>query len=100
MAVIMDLRYLHYALAVATHRSYRRAAVALRIRRSTLARRIRDVEHEIGFRLFESAAEGARLTEAGKTFVSRSRRTAYVHGNILRAGSSRGLESRLRRDIR
>jgi DNA-binding transcriptional LysR family regulator len=96
----MESRYLHYALAVATHRSYRRAAVALRIRRSTLDRRIRDVENEIGFTLFEWVAGGTRLTEAGKAFVSRSRRSAYVHGRALRAGSSRGLASRLRRDIR
>jgi DNA-binding transcriptional LysR family regulator len=96
----VELRYLHYALAVATHRSYRRAAVALRIRRSTLDRRIRDVEDAIGYSLFENAADGTRLTEAGKIFISRSRRTAYVYGNLLRAGSSRGLESRLRRDIR
>jgi DNA-binding transcriptional LysR family regulator len=96
----MEVRYLHYALAVATHRSYRRAAVALRIRRSTLDRRIRDVEKEIGFPLFESAAEGTRLTEAGKAFVGRMRRTAYLHGQALGAGSSRGLQSRLRRDIR
>jgi len=96
----MELRYVHYALAVATHRSYRRAAVALGIRRSSLDRRIRDVEDEIGFPIFESVADGTRLTEAGKAFVSRLRRTAYLHGNALRAGSSRGLESRLRRDIR
>jgi DNA-binding transcriptional LysR family regulator len=96
----MESRYLHYALAVATHRSYRRAAVALRVRRSALDRRIRDVENEIGFALFERVADGTRLTEAGKAFVSRSRRRAYLHGHVLRAGSSRGLEWRLRRDIR
>jgi DNA-binding transcriptional LysR family regulator len=89
-----------YALAVATHRSYRRAAIALRIRRSTLARRIRDVESEIGFRLFEHNSEGARLTEAGKVFVNQTRRGAFNYGKILRVGSTRGLEARLRRDSR
>jgi DNA-binding transcriptional LysR family regulator len=93
-------RYVLYALAVATHRSYRRAAIALRVRRSTLARHIRDVESEIGFRLFEHHSQGARLTKAGKVFVNQARRGAFTYGKVLRVGSTRGLEARLRRDSR
>jgi DNA-binding transcriptional LysR family regulator len=85
---------------VATHRSYRRAAIALRVRRSTLARRIRDVEGEIGFRLFEQHSEGARLTEAGKVFVNQTRRGVFNYGRVLRVGSIRGLDARLRHDSR
>jgi DNA-binding transcriptional LysR family regulator len=65
----LDLRYLRYALAVAENTSFRKAAVSLGVVQSTLSRRIKLLEHRIGFPLFERSHVGVRLTAAGETFL-------------------------------
>jgi DNA-binding transcriptional LysR family regulator len=81
--VDMELRHLRYTLAVAQHRSFRRAAEALGVRQSALSRRIRDVEDEIGVSLFERNRDGTRPTAAGRSFISRAQRIVYAHDNAL-----------------
>lgn len=69
-----DLKQLRYALAAAEHRSFRRAAEALRLKQSTLSRQIRRMEQRLGVLLFERSSAGARPTTAGFEFLRTARR--------------------------
>lgn len=54
---------------VAEELNFRRAADRLGIDHSALSRRIRDLEHRIGFPVFERSTREVRLTEAGRVFL-------------------------------
>jgi len=56
-------------LAIAAHGSFLAAAEQLHITQSTASTRIRNLEDELGTRLFERDRTGARLTPAGKRFI-------------------------------
>jgi DNA-binding transcriptional LysR family regulator len=76
----LDLRYLKYAILVAEHGSFRRAADSLNIAQSTISRRIRTLEHRLGVSLFERCRTGARLSAMGARFL----REAAVSAEDLR----------------
>jgi len=65
----LDLRYLRYAVVAAEHGSFRQTAIALDVSQSTVSRRIRLLEHRIGFELFRRDRKGAHLTLAGENFL-------------------------------
>lgn len=69
----MELSHLRYVIAAAEAGSFRAAARALDIRESTISRRIRDLEDEIGAALFIRSHQGVKLTYAGQRFVCRAR---------------------------
>lgn len=54
---------------VAEELNFRRAADRLGIDHSALSRRIRDLEHRLGFQVFERSTREVRLTDAGKVFL-------------------------------
>jgi DNA-binding transcriptional LysR family regulator len=64
-----------YVDAVAHHGSIRKAAEALHVASSAVNRRILDIEHEIGFPLFERLPRGVRATAAGELFLVYVRRS-------------------------
>lgn len=66
----MELRHLRYFVAVAEEENVSRAALKLHVSQPALSRQIRDLEHEIGFPLFERDAKSIRLTEAGRVFLT------------------------------
>jgi len=68
-----DLQAIRYAVTVAEHLSFRRAAETLKIRQPALSRRIRRLEETIGASLFERYPRGLRLTHAGRMFVRDAR---------------------------
>lgn len=70
----MELRQLRYAVAVATHRHFTRAAAAVPVAQPALSHQIKLLEQELGVELFERSRSGARLTEAGEIFILRARR--------------------------
>jgi LysR family transcriptional regulator, benzoate and cis,cis-muconate-responsive activator of ben and cat genes len=69
----LELRHLRYAIAIADAGSFTRAALRLRLAQQALSRQIADLERELGVKLFERGARGARLTPAGTVFVHDAR---------------------------
>jgi LysR family transcriptional regulator, benzoate and cis,cis-muconate-responsive activator of ben and cat genes len=64
----MELRHLRYFLAVADGLNFSRAAERLRVAQPALSRQVRDLEDQLGFRLFERSTSKVNLTEAGRYF--------------------------------
>ena len=69
----MDFRQIRYFLEVADTGSFNEAASRLHISQSSLSRRVRDLEMELGTRLLDRNARGTCPTEAGRTFLKRTR---------------------------
>ena len=69
----MELRHLRYFVAVAEEGSFLRAARRLHVAQPALSKQIRDLEREVGVKLFERLPRGARMTRAGEQFLSNAR---------------------------
>ena len=70
----MELRHLRYFIAVAEEGSLSTAAeVRLHTAQPSLSRQIRDLEQEVGVKLFERKARGIALTPAGRIFLDHAR---------------------------
>ena len=69
----MDLRQLRYFIAVAERGGFAAAASTLNVAQSALSRHVKELEHELGGKLFERGARGVSVTESGKVLLARGR---------------------------
>ncbi|MEV4259484.1 LysR family transcriptional regulator, partial [Spirillospora sp. NPDC049652] len=71
--VWMEIRLLGYVVAIAEEGSVSAAARRLHLTQPTLSRQLRDLERELGTRLFEREGRGLVPTEAGRALLRRAR---------------------------
>jgi len=69
----MEMRQLRYFLAIAEELHFTRAAALLHVAQPALSHQIRQLEEEIGAKLFERTNRRVRLTAAGNVFRDRVR---------------------------
>ncbi|GAA2451692.1 LysR family transcriptional regulator [Streptomyces pulveraceus] len=94
----MEARHLRYALALAEHEHFGRAAGALGIAQPPLSKQIADLEREVGARLFDRTRRGVFPTAAGTAFLARARRALdeIAAASVDAARAARGETGRLR----
>lgn len=79
----MELRHLRYFVAVADALSFTKGAQKLHLAQPSLTRQIKDLEEEIGVRLFDRARTGVTLTPEGKSFLTDAKRLLDLSGEIV-----------------
>jgi len=70
----MTLRQLEVFLAIAHAHSYRQAAESLHTSQPALSQHVRELEAELGVRLFDRLSRGVVPTEAGRLLEERAKR--------------------------
>src|SRR5271165_557049 len=70
----MELRHLRYFVTVAEALSFTKAAERLHLAQPSLTRQIKDLEAEIGVRLFDRSGKRISLTQEGESFLLDARR--------------------------
>ena len=65
---LVELRHLRYFVTIGELLNFTKAAQKLRVAQPALSRQIRDLEDELGVKLFDRTQRAVKLTEAGNAF--------------------------------
>src|SRR5713226_7270460 len=92
----MDVRDLQVFLSVATHLNYTRAAEEVNLSQPSVSVRMRQLESDLGTKLFEQLGKKIALTEAGQLLVPYAARVIAAMSDARNAidelqGLERGL---------
>ncbi|MCT7378135.1 LysR family transcriptional regulator [Chelativorans salis] len=69
----MDMRALRYFVSVADNRSFSKAALQLRIGQPALSRSVKQLEQDLGARLFDRSRNGIEMTRSGRLLRRRAK---------------------------
>lgn len=72
----MNIQQLTYIVEIANCKSISRAAEYLFVSQPALSQQIRNLEKELGYRVFHRTSKGLELTEKGNVFKIKSARNA------------------------
>jgi DNA-binding transcriptional LysR family regulator len=79
------------ALLVGEYLSFQRAATALGVRQSTVSRRVRQLEDELGVSLFERHRAQVRVTNTDTQFLKQAREALNQLDHAVRTANATGL---------
>jgi DNA-binding transcriptional LysR family regulator len=93
----MELRHLRYFLTLAEEGNFTRAAAKIGIGQPPLSQQIRDLEDEVGAKLFHRVPHGAELTAAGAAFLAEAKASvaSAERAKIAAQRANRGETGRL-----
>jgi len=90
---MIELRNIQYALAVAKHGGFRKAAEALFLTQPTLSRTIQDLEEALGTKIFDRGKRQVEPTPLGRIFLARAEEILRAASDLKREiDLARGLE--------
>jgi LysR family transcriptional regulator, cyn operon transcriptional activator len=94
----MELRHLRYFAALAEQLNFTRAAETVHVTQSTLSHQIKQLETEVGHRLFDRIGKRIVITEAGEQFLGKVKLALSELDEGLRGlrGSAQQLSGSLR----
>jgi DNA-binding transcriptional LysR family regulator len=95
----VELRHLRYLVAVAEELNFTKAARRLRVAQPALSRQIRQLEDEIGVRLFERGHRQVSLTAAGRGFLAEAREVIERSAQAVRTARDLSDQTAGRLDI-
>lgn len=93
----LETRYLLAAVALAEELSFTGAAKRLKMSQSGVSRRLNELEHRCGFRLFNRDHAKVVITEAGRAFVEEAKLSLIHDERAIESGkaANEGVESHL-----
>lgn len=83
----ITLRQLQYVVAIAEHRSFRKAAAACRVAQPSLSAQVAQVEEALGVRLFERDRKRVLVTAAGEVLIARAKRVLLDADDLVDAAT-------------
>lgn len=90
----MNPRHLQTFLAVRKHLNYTRAAEDVFLTQPAVSRQVRQLEEELGVRLFEQIGKSLYLTDAGKTLAAEAEKLLGAMERTAEAVRSHGSAER------
>lgn len=80
----MNSRQLQYAVILAEHRNFSRAAQELKISQPAFSKQIISLENELGLKLFERGTVPLSLTPAGEFFIEKAKKLLFEEEKLLK----------------